>query len=120
MVTILVVDDDFYVLDTIYKLLEFNSYNVLKAVNVAHAMALLELNFVDLIILDLSMPRKDGTYLFSYLEENYPGTKVIVYSGLDIKTHPEKDLILSKSSGFVSKGKDVNILLKKINKVLKC
>jgi len=119
MASILIVDDDSSVLAVTEELLKSQKYKTHKAVNVAHAMALLEINWIDLIVLDLSMPRKNGTYLFSFLDEYFPSIKVIVYSGYDLHNHPERDLILQRSYAFVPKGENPKVLLKKIKKALK-
>jgi two-component system competent response regulator ComA len=119
MPTILVIDDDDDVLDITTRILETENYKTLKAINVAHAMALLELNWVDLIILDLCMPRKNGTYLFSFLDESYPNVKIIVYSGYNLNSHPDKELVLSRAFKFVEKGKNSKTLLEAVSSALK-
>lgn len=119
MSTILVVDDEPTVIEATLKLLKSENYNALSAINVAHAMAVLELNWVDLILLDISMPRKDGTYLFSYLKKYFPSIKVIVYSGYELATLPEKNIIKKEADAFVLKGIETLNLLKNIKEVLK-
>jgi len=119
MASILIVDDEETILKVTSELLKYEGYEVHSALNVAHAMALLELNWIDLVLLDISMPRKDGTYLFSFIEENMPSVKIIVYSGYELESHPEKELIRKKADSFVCKGGKSSYLLKKIKQVLK-
>ena len=119
MAAILIVDDDETILNVISKILEYHGYTVHKTINVAHAMAILELNWVDLILLDLTMPGKSGTYIFSYLEENFPSVKIVIHSGHELENHPEKELIKSKSSAFLSRGEEIPIMLRKLKEVLK-
>lgn len=57
---ILVVDDDAEIVTAISRLLERESYRVLKAYDGLQALEILSCNEVDLILMDLMMPRVDG------------------------------------------------------------
>ena len=48
------------------------------------AVQLLQHRPIDLLILDLQMPGKDGFYVLSYLQKNRPGLPVILLSGMSI------------------------------------
>jgi DNA-binding NtrC family response regulator len=119
LANILIVDDEALVSNILSEMFKLNKHNTFTAFNVPHAMALLELNWVDLIILDLSMPGKDGSYLLSYLDDNYPGIKVIIFSGLELGTHPLRDTIDSKCECFVPKTTSLGILQNKVEEALK-
>lgn len=58
--TILVVDDDKEIVGAIAKLLELEGYRVLKAYDGFEALDALHINDVQLMILDVMMPRMDG------------------------------------------------------------
>ena len=57
---ILVVDDDEQIVDAITRLLELEGYRALKAYDGKEALDVLAANEVDLILMDLMMPRVDG------------------------------------------------------------
>lgn len=87
MPTILIVEDD-KALHTAYRtILTKEKYNVLSAYNGQEALSVIEENKVDLILLDINMPKMNGIeFLENY--KNINGTKVIVFSNLD----SEKDI----------------------------
>ncbi len=58
--TVLVVDDDREIVGAIARLLELDGHRVLRAYDGLAALELLHENRVDLIILDVMMPRMDG------------------------------------------------------------
>jgi CheY-like chemotaxis protein len=62
--TILVIDDDMSVLETVDFILTAEGYNVLLAPNGEDGLAIIKTEWVDGIILDLRMPKLSG-YLFA-------------------------------------------------------
>lgn len=66
---ILVVDDEIGALTLLGIMLERHGYNVIKANHGETALALLEVNKPDLIILDIMMPDIDGFELCSMLRQ---------------------------------------------------
>ncbi|MDQ3701343.1 MAG: response regulator [Chloroflexota bacterium] len=58
--TVLVVDDEHAIRDFLRAALEVEGYNVLVAEDGLHALSLCECYWVDVILLDLMMPRLDG------------------------------------------------------------
>lgn len=64
--TILVVDDELLIRKVIREYLESENYKVLEAENGLDALRVLSSNKVNLIILDIMMPKMDG---FACLEE---------------------------------------------------
>ena len=69
-VTILIVDDDKCVLETIEWTLADEGYNVVTAPNGVEAIARLESEHIDLILADISMPRMNGYQLHANVVEN--------------------------------------------------
>jgi DNA-binding response OmpR family regulator len=54
------------------------------------AIQLVQLRPVDLLILDLQMPGKDGLSVLTYLQKNRPGLPVILLSGMPIEEIQDK------------------------------
>lgn len=99
--TILVVDDDKEIVCAISKLLELEGYRVLKAYDGMQALDLLVSNPVQLIILDIMMPRLNGYATMMKIRES----KNIPIIVLSAKTE-ESDMVLGLSMGaddYVSK-----------------
>ncbi|WP_163527771.1 response regulator transcription factor [Halobacillus ihumii] len=71
MIKILVVDDDPHLRKLVRVHLEQNGYNVLEAADGAYASSKLENHTIDLAIVDLMMPNKDGFQLSKEIREVY-------------------------------------------------
>lgn len=69
MVRILVVDDDDYIRELVGHFLKAEGYEVLEVSNGEAALALLDTQSVELVILDIMMPGMDGWELCRHLRE---------------------------------------------------
>ena len=69
--TILVVDDNEEIVYSIGKLLKYEGYQVVKAYDGMQALEALEKNKIDLILLDVMMPRLNGLSALMKLREKY-------------------------------------------------
>jgi DNA-binding response OmpR family regulator len=70
MKTILAVDDDTSILETLKDALAARGYTVLAATSVDEAMDVLRQQRPDLLLLDFNMPGKNGFALYSALESS--------------------------------------------------
>lgn len=81
-VTILIVDDEMEFVDTMQKRLEKREMIVHKAFDGDQAMAELAANpNVDVVILDMKMPGKDGLAVLQEIKQAYPLVEVIMLTG---------------------------------------
>jgi DNA-binding NtrC family response regulator len=81
MADILVVDDDDVIRDTLCELLSAN-YSCETAETAEQALAQLEARRFDVVLTDITMPGLTGKELLDRVVELYPGTPVIIISGL--------------------------------------
>ena len=81
MADILVVDDDDVIRDTLCELLSLE-YSCQSADTAEDALAKLEAQSFDVVLTDISMPGLSGMELLSRVLHLYPGTAVIMISGL--------------------------------------
>jgi DNA-binding NtrC family response regulator len=81
MAAILVVDDDEVIRDTLCELLSTN-YSCQTVDTAEEALARLKAQPFDVVLTDISMPGLSGMELLSRVVELYPGTRVIIISGL--------------------------------------
>lgn len=79
MSTVLVCDDDKEIVDAIEIYLEKEDYNVLKAYDGEEAIQMIEGNDVDLLLLDIMMPKMDGIQAASKIRE-FSGVPIIMLS----------------------------------------
>jgi two-component system response regulator PilR (NtrC family) len=81
MADILVVDDDDVIRDTLCELLS-QQHSCQTADTAEQALAKLEAQAFDVVLTDISMPGLNGMELLDRVLQLYPGTAVIVVSGL--------------------------------------
>ena len=81
MARILIVDDDEVIRDTLCELLS-QDYSCEMAETAEAALAKLEAESFDVVLTDVSMPGLSGMELLSRVLRLYPGTPVIMISGL--------------------------------------
>ncbi|TES94451.1 MAG: sigma-54-dependent Fis family transcriptional regulator [Candidatus Cloacimonadota bacterium] len=80
-ISILVVDDDEYILDSFSQLIELKGYTSFAAENGKKALAILSKNKIDVIIADMKMPEMDGMQLLKSVKEKHPEINVIIITG---------------------------------------
>lgn len=81
MYTILCVDDEEGILDSLRRALKFDNYNVLTALSGAQGLDLLAKENVDLVISDQRMPNMSGYEFLKIVREKYPHAARIILSG---------------------------------------
>jgi two-component system, NtrC family, response regulator PilR len=81
MAEILVVDDDDIIRETLCELLSQN-HECQAADKAEEALAKLESQAFDVVLTDISMPGLSGLELLKRVVQLYPGTPVIIISGL--------------------------------------
>lgn len=79
--TVLVADDEMIARELCCHHLLSEGFNVVKAADGLEALELLT-DAVDVVLLDLRMPRLGGTECLTRIREAYPGLRVIVVSGV--------------------------------------
>lgn len=72
MKTVLCIDDDAWVLDTLRQALIPRGYRVLVTTSTTAAPGLLDHEKVDLVLLDLNMPKRHGLEVYRELEAKVP------------------------------------------------
>ena len=86
--TILVVEDDFGSLAALKSILSTKGYRVLEASDDEEALAVVETTKLDLILLDLQLPKLDGLEVNRHLREKraFEGLPIVMMTGCE----PEK------------------------------
>ncbi|NOY59120.1 MAG: sigma-54-dependent Fis family transcriptional regulator [Calditrichaeota bacterium] len=79
--TILIVDDDPYVRSSLMDILDYQGYNCLDAGDGKSARDIIDKNNIDLILLDLRLPRLDGMEVLKQSLDLKPDVPVIMISG---------------------------------------
>lgn len=78
---ILVVDDDYDMLELLQRNLKGQNFHTYKATSVKEAIQILKYSRIDLLITDLQMPEINGMELVKFVEEHYPHIPKLVITG---------------------------------------
>ena len=79
--TILIVDDEPVVLETVATLVRHEGYDVMLAESGKRALEILAERSFDLVMTDLLMHEITGWQVLAATKQQYPDTKVIVFTG---------------------------------------
>lgn len=106
--TILVVDDERYIVKSLKRLLESIGYDVLTASSGRAAIEIVRRHAlgISLVILDMIMPEMNGSQTFDLLRTIAPGLKVVLSSGFSPEADVQ-DMLARGCKGFIQKPYDV-------------
>lgn len=102
--TILIVDDQETIWDFLIEALQELGYSVLLAENGLDAVEIYKANphQIDLVLLDMIMPKQGGHHTFLKLMAMDPNVKILLSSGY-VSEDEVKDLLAQGACGFIPK-----------------
>ncbi len=117
--TILVIEDDVHVRDLTRKVLERAGYRVIEAADGREAGRVFRdhKDIIDLVVLDVIMPKKNGKQVYIDIKKERPDIKVLFTSGYTADIIHKKG-ILKDSQNFILKPVAPNVLLKTVRDIL--
>jgi DNA-binding response OmpR family regulator len=121
MKIILVIDDDQDVRSCIRNILEHSGYSVLEAENGKVGIDICRHNPVDLVIVDLFMPEKEGIETIIELRKEYADLKILAISGGIPGYGPDHFLHIAQklgADGTLDKPFNMQQLLSKVENLL--
>lgn len=113
--TVLIVDDDAAIRESLRKLLNDEGYEVVVATNGLEALDLFGPTQIDLVLLDLNLPAKSGWDLFERFTTLNPLLPVIVITG---RNNQYKLAAAAGVGALMEKPLDVPSLLRTITELL--
>jgi len=117
MESILIVDDDINLCSVLSEELNEIGYDSNFVTNADDVFEFLRDHKIDLVLLDLKMPDKDGFYVLNKLHEEMVNVKVIVLTAYaDVKSAIDSARL--GAADFISKPYDLDELIVTIRKVL--
>ena len=115
--TILVVDDEGFLVDILFEVLDSNGYTVLTATSGEEALKVAKkAGVIDLVLTDLIMKPMNGMLLVEQLQQTYPQIKVLFMSGYN-KDYVRENLGIHNIA-FLVKPVLADTLLEKIAELL--
>lgn len=82
--TILVIEDEKAIRESITGYLEDLDYSILAAENGRKGIELIKTRHPDLVLTDLRMPEVSGIEVLSYVKQNFPDMPIIIVSGANV------------------------------------
>ena len=117
MAKVLIVDDEASIRRTLKEILQFEKFEVAEAADGMEALARLQEQPFDVVLMDIKMPKLDGLDALDRVQEICPDTPVIMISGhATIDTAVEA--VKRGAFDFISKPPDLNRLLITIRNAL--
>jgi len=109
--TVLVIDDEEIMRSLVKEMLEECGYSLLFAADGEEGLSIYQDNYadIDLILLDMIMPKKSGVETFHAIRQITPDAKIIVTSGFRQDERVEK-LLAKGAAGFIQKPYTINKL----------
>jgi DNA-binding response OmpR family regulator len=121
--TILLIDDEPDVTYTIKTILEDNGFKVDSFNDPILAFNYYKVNFYDLVILDIKMPKMDGFELYTKIREKDPKVKICFLTAIAMFNEEFRKirLLLGKiisEDYFIQKPVEIDDLLKKLTSIM--
>ena len=118
MFQIMVVDDDKNTRLFLKAVLEAENYRVLTAENGEDALALMDSNHVDLVVLDIMMPKMDGYEFTRILRENNNNLPILMVSAKQLPSDKTHDFMVG-TDDYMAKPIDEEEMLWRIKALLR-
>ncbi len=117
--TILIVDDQETIWDFLIEALQELGYSVLLAENGIDAVEIYQNNpsQIDLVLLDMIMPRQGGHQTFYKIKALDPDANILLSSGY-VSDDEVKDLLLEGARGFLPKPHRLAVIAQEIRRIL--
>lgn len=116
--TLLIVEDEKAVRDSIVAYFEDSGYHIIEAANGTEGLARFEESQPDLVICDLRMPGMDGLHLLNRIMESTDETPVIVVSGAGVMTDVVEALRLGAADYLMKPVVDLSVLEHSVERAL--
>lgn len=118
--SILIVEDDTFLVELLSKKLKNRNYNVYTAIDAPQARNIMQSNKIDLILLDIVLPGTDG---FSFLEElkadeKYKHIPVVIISNLGQSNEVERGRNLGADDFIIKANTSPEEIVSRIEKIL--
>jgi CheY-like chemotaxis protein len=117
--TLLLVEDEAPVRESVRRLLEWHGYTVIEARNGADALQIYDGDEqeIDLVLTDLVMPGMGGHELVEHLRARHPELRVVFMSGYADKTMTSNGAV-RRDTAYVEKPFTVELLMQRLREVL--
>ena len=117
-INVLLVDDEDDVLNVLGELIENSGWKCFKAPTGEIALDIIKRNDVDVVVLDLDLPKMKGFDVFKQIKVLKPKAKVIILTGLGYEKEEIDKAVKLGAAGYVGKAMPVKNVIAAINRAL--
>lgn len=120
MYRLLIIDDEYHVVDSLYELLATQTdmeLELLKAYTGTDALHLLSLHRIDIVLLDIKMPGISGIDIYQKIQKDWPSCYTIFLTGNATFDHLYK-ISKDKNVSFLLKTESFSTILKTVKEVI--
>jgi len=121
MPSILLAEDDEFIIDIYTKKLEQEGFSVESAKDGEEALLKIKEKVFDLVLLDIVLPKLDGWQVLQEIRKDprFEKTKIVVLSNLGQKSEVEKGVDLGAAKYLIKANYSPSQMVKEIKKILK-
>jgi len=116
-ITILVVDDEDYIRDSVKIILETEGFHVICTDNGHKALQIMDEHYVDIVLSDIKMPEMDGITLLKKIKQKFKDVEVLLITGYPSLDSAVESVKLG-AYDYITKPFKVDDLVNKIQKAL--
>lgn len=116
--SVLIVDDDIEVLKVLKKILESNGWQIYTSPTGTSALALLEQQKINIILLDIKLPDQSGLDVLKIIKEKYPSIPVIMITGFGYDDQLVNESLKLGAAGYFSKSTPIKELMETIENTI--
>lgn len=117
-INVLLIDDEDEVLNTLGNMIEHTGWKCFKAPTGEIGLDSFKVNNIDVVVLDLNLPKMDGFEVLKQMKQLKPVVPVVILTGLGYEKDEIDKAVAFGASGYVSKGMPVKTIISKIKSVL--
>ena len=117
-INVLLVDDEDDVLNTLGNMIEQSGWKCFKAATGELGLEIFKINKVDVVILDIRLPRMDGFDVLKQMKQLKPAVPVVMLTALGYEKEAVEKALKLGASGYVGKVMPVKDVISKIKAVL--
>lgn len=120
MISVLVVDDEKLVRDTLHRFIDWKNLGVdavYEAENGMRALAIMEAHYPSIVISDIKMPHMNGMEFAELIRKRYPNSRLIFLSGYSDKVYL-KNAIYLHADAYIEKPLNLNEIVKTVGDLI--
>ena len=115
--TLLIVDDESVILDTLSEYFLRRGYDTVLAQDGEEAVQLLKYKNIDLVVTDIRMPKMNGLSLLKHIRTTFSGLPVILMTGYEL-SKAELAYMSYQADAYITKPFSQEYLLSLVKKII--